>query len=338
MSRGRCELVSIHFAGRKLQIHLDSTFDEQLDDDTKQRFRALSESLKTESEKDTSPFELVSDPKAEFSLGVIPAKELRHSKNAWLKLRTQMKGNSSAPAAVFDFGDLDENSVKRIATNFQYMSRAKRLVNLALESSGNSSAGRIRTTLTAEIADQFDGSYVEVDLNQEAIPVGKFIRFRIRNYSPRVVKVTLLYIGDDFKILPLLPSAKDSVDEIPPMRNGTPGEKILDVGAQLTIESRLRESIVAIITAKEAGVSNSDYTYLKQDPLAAMWMENSQSRKPRSWNDSERGRGNDSPLKYLVEIGFNPSQSRNMSIGNIPDHAFNVLTFISVNPFAEKQP
>jgi serine protease Do len=338
LSRGRCEIVSVQYAGQKLQVFLDPAIPDYLSDELKRRFTALIETFKIESTKATSPFELVSASKAEFLLGLSLTRDLNEGELARLLLRIRNERRPLTPAAVFNFGALNDNSMQRILTNLKYISRSKRLVNLALESSGNHSIGGIRTTLTAEIADQANGPYTEVDLDQEEILAGKFIRFRIRNYSPRTVKVTLLYMGDDFKILPLLPSMADTVDEVSPMRDKVPGEKILNIGAQLKIASRMRESIVAIVTAKEPGIENSDYTHLKQDPLDAIWMVGTRERGATASADSVRKRGEDSPLKYLSEIGFEPTRTRSMEFGSVPDHAFNVLTFQTVNPKPDKQP
>lgn len=329
LSAGRCEIESIEYVGQKFTVFLDKTFPSYLGDDSRTQFETLLAELKTQASASNAPYKLVDVDEAEFLLGVTATRgpEL----NPQLVLRTRFDPVDLTPPAVFHFGPIDGDSKKRVINRFERISRAKRLVNIALRTSSGNSRG-IQFSITAETSDTDGGEFREVDLNDGIeIPVGKYVRFRIRNHSPTPIRVTLLYVRDDFGIDPLLPREQDEVNEIPPMKDGVPGEKLVDVGADLPITSRMPESIVAIATRKK-GLGDADYTYLKQSPLDATWVGGANTAVTKGvravpWETSERSRGQRSPLGYLAEIGFNPSQSRAMRTGKVPDHAFSVLSW-----------
>lgn len=338
VTTGRCAVESVQYEGLKLRVALDRPVSSQLNKRPYADFTEIARELETESKKQTSPFELTELEEAEFVLGVNDA--LEPNGFSHLVLNIKPEESEFSRLSSFHLGPIDGDTVKRITNRFQRVSRAKRLVDVARRFRGNRSASGdpVRFVLAAEIADHPNGDYEELDMDRRTIPRGKFIRFRIRNYSSQTIQATLLYVGDDYRIDPVFPNEWDSINDVPPMKDGTPGEKLVDLGADLPIASHLPESVVALATFKSPLGENSDYSYLQQPPLEIV-----RDGRPMEFPGAERSpwpidaktRGQSSALTYLHELGFCPGATRNVRASEMPPHAFSVVTWRVIEPATE---
>ena len=342
IKEGRCEIHEKSYGTiNQITVELDNSFDSQ--QDTRDQIIELGK-------KDSSPF-VVSDKDAEFVMSI-------EGEGADSRIVLSRVDKQLATVASFDLGPIDKNSVQRIEAAFKRIWRTKSLTDLAArmapfkaEDSQYGGNVSVEVVATMKVKDS-QGVLVEVPLDLaggDSLPVGAQVSFRVNNYSASQVNVTLLYVDDSYRIIPLLPGSGIESNTIAAAENGAP-KSSPEIGPfPVETYSRMAESIIVIATrADETMSAKSDYTYLTQKPLNKLWSatesrQPSRSRAPVSttaWDQTtskyRSTNGTESPLEKLFQdSGFNSSKSRSFGGALVRDHSVGIMTWNSARPQIE---
>ena len=177
----------------------------------------------------------------------------------------------------------------------------------------------------------------------ESLEVDAQVRFKVKNYSTSEVNVTLLYVSDSYQIISFMPSNAIKSNTIAAAKNGEPQASPLIGPFPVNFHSRIFENMVVIATrANETMSAKSDYTYLAQRPLSAIW-ENPQVRSGvrgnvpvtawASTRSKSASASTMSPLDQLLDdSGFNASKTRGLGGAMVKDHSIGIVTWKSARP------
>lgn len=330
---GRCEIESVNFGKVKIQAALDASF--PANDPFRQQIETYAQNL-------SSPIELVALEEAEFHI-------LRTDNR--IVLQRSILASGQTAVAAFDAGPVDDSTLQRIDAAFKRIWRATSLVDVSTRMRPhNSSRSLFPEAIDVEVSiqrqsidDQGRRQWEAVNTTAgDKLVVGEKIRFVIRNHSRSAVRVTVLYVGDDYGIYPLFPSAPGINNTI---AAGKPGEAaelpLSEDGRPVQLATRMPERLVVLTTRADDSLrGSSDYTYLKQSPLNAMWVASagtvsSRGVRTRPWDGPSKAvRGESlSPLaRFLDTAAFRPELTRaGVGAPEVPDYSLSVTTWESVS-------
>ena len=339
LTEGRCEIHQKDYGQIQLTAALDASFE---------RHPAISQQITELGQKESTPFKLVDAKEAEFLLSA-------EENNGVTDIVLTRTDKTLATVANFDLGPLDNNTIRRVEAAFKRIGRAKSLTDLAtrmppFNAANSQYGGNVSVEVVAEMGtlDEqgvFVGSPVDL-ASGDSLQVDAQVMFHVKNHSASEVNVTLLYVSDSYQIAALMPSANIKGNTIEAAANGKPGQSLPIGPFPVETHSRMAESIVVIATrANETMTAKSDYTYLAQRPLNALWSApnprgtQTASRGPVSttaW-DTTRSKSADqksmAPLDRLLDdSGFNPSKSRSLGGAIVKDHSIGIVTWKAARP------
>lgn len=333
---GRCEIHLKDYGRVQITVGLDKSFEGLTD--TRQQIIEFSQ-------QDSSPFQIVDAQEAEFVLSVDGVDD-----DAWITLTRPDK--ALATVADFDLGPVDASTLKRVEAAFKRIWRAKSLTDLAMRmppfnAESSQYGGNISVEVVAEMGVKDEqGKFVfkPVDLaGGESLEVDAQVRFKVKNYSTSEVNVTLLYVSDSYQIVSFMPSNAIKSNTIAAAKNGEPQASPLIGPFPVKAHSRIFENMVVIATrANETMSAKSDYTYLAQGQLSAIW-ENPQVRSVvrgnvpvtawASTRSKSASASTMSPLDQLLDdSGFNASKTRGLGGAMVKDHSIGIVTWKSARP------
>lgn len=330
LTAGRCEMYRKNYGRVQITVGLDSTFDAF--PDARQQIALLGQ-------KDTSPFQIVDDAsRSEFVLSV-------EKYGGTDRVILSRPDKELATVADFDLGTVDNDTPNRVEAAFKRIWRAKSLTDLAtrmpsFNAEGTQYGGNVSVEVVAEMGvknEQGNWVFSPVDLAAgESLQVDAQVRFRVRNHSKSEVNVTLLYISDSYEIVSLMPSDVIKSNTIAADHEGKYGESPLIGPFPVKAHSRILENIIVIATrANETMSAKSDYTYLAQPQLNAVWENGGMQGNAllSAWGQT-RSRSADSqqisPLDQLLDVsGFNASKSRSLGGAIVKDHSIGIVTWKS---------
>ena len=306
--RGRCVVHARNIGKLKLRVALDSSLNSAGD---------LSDQIKSLANQETSPLQLVSVDDAEFVFSVAEGKILLSRFDARLQ-----------ETATFDLGSPQtpdgrpfNSPISRIQGAFERILKAKNLLDVSMKQKpcnhpSNKHESAISVQVVFEVSDQEGdgGNWQEWDLaNEDRLPVGKYARCTVKNHSQSPVKVTMLYVGDDYRITPVIPREKFTNNEIQAAKDGVPGQLAPFKLGEIRMDSRMPEAIVTIATRSNQQAAKSDYTSFRQTPLAALWTGAEPKKEVRLSSTRDRLSADESMASFeraINDTGFNSSRTR----------------------------